>query len=237
MSENNNGLISLFDNVSGGGIIGECVLKVEEGVARIQAADLTNSFFVQSTAATTMEDGVYGIGELDKISKFFKAYKDRELAIVKKDHTLSIKPVGGGASLSYLLREVDLIPTYNPEWDKTPDRISLLDVEGKIELTVEKVSDFLTMMGLFNPSNIELNANKNGKVSLHGGNATTHQFDENMGVDKTFPECSMALDSGQLQSIFKNIDFAAKAYLGVVLDDNAIVITNGDSAWVVQKVA
>lgn len=235
MAENNDGLITLIDNVHLNGVINEIVMSVEDGVAKVMASDMTQSLFVQSEAATTMEDCKIGMQDISLFAKYLKANKGKEIAITKKDNTLSIKPAGGSL-VTYLLSEVELVPTYNSEWDGIPDRVGTLPIEGNLVVTVDKVSEFLTMMGLFKPNSVELQVNKNGKTTLHGGNSTTHQFDTTIGVCKEFQQVKMAFFGPQISAIFSAFDFTHTVSIGLVPDDNLMVIKNGHTSWVLSTI-
>lgn len=237
MSEtDNDGLIQLLDNVYLGGIIEDCVVEVADGIAKCMATDRSQSIFVQTTAATTLDDCTLGLQGVEMLSKYLKTYRNREMAIVKKDNILSVKPAGG-TQLNFLLSEPDLISTYNADFKDIPDKIATIDLVGDLTLTTEKVSEFLTMMGLFKPKNVELLINKNGKVALHGGNVTTHQFDGTLGVCKDFEPVNVSFYGPYVTAVLSVIDFSTPATMSLVEGENFMVVRNGLSGWVIQTVS
>jgi len=225
--------VSMLESVHLQGVNEECVVTIADEQASVMAMDMTSSLYVQSSAAFDHEDDQFGVGDLALFIKYLKSYAGVEVEFTRSDNKLKIKPAGGSVT-NYLLSEVDLIPTYDSEWegeDKATECIE--EYSGKpTTLRVDRVDEFLKLMGLFSPNSINLTVNKKGAISVHGGNQTEHQFDIELGKSKC-GACDLKVYGPHFVAVLGSLDFEKKPVI-YIQDEQPITIVNGGDNWILS---
>ena len=231
-------LVESLEAVHLGGIVEDCVVRVKDSVAHIKAMDMTSSVYIQTECPFDNKDDVLGLGNLALLIKYLKSYASANMELTRNDNTLIVKP-DNGATLRYLLSQVDLVPTYNSEWDELeedPIKAILAAHTLKVELKEETVKEFLKLMGLFKPNGVLINISKRGRVSFHGGNETDHQFTLIVG-DSTAQEepLSIKLYGANLSAVLSTLTYEEPVFMYVVGSEVSIVMEN--SAWVLSPLS
>ncbi len=229
---NVNDLARALSDVHLNNLIEECVVTFDDGKAYIKAMDLTSSLFVQTSAEIDHEDGQCGIANLALFGKYLNLIKDIDVTIKQKENILTVKPAKG-STVKYLLAEVDLIPSYNDEWDDNILEEELEKFTGKMSLTQESVSDFLQVMGLFAPNSVYFEVSKKGLVTLHGGRETEHQFEVKLGKIKDVDPCTVKVYGKHLTPILSALDFKDDTEL-FLTEGEAIIISTTQTSWMLQ---
>jgi len=231
-----NALAKALNDVHLSNTIEECVITIEDNVASILAIDITESCFVSTSAEFEHEDTQFGIGNLSLFCKYMNTLKDVSVKFKQKDNVLTIKPKNG-AVVKYIMADVDLIPSYKDEWEEEGDIIKneLDEYTGSFDLTLEKVSEFMNLMGMFDSSSVSFSVDKKGKITLHGGKETEHQIDVILG-SSDIPESTTFVYNKHLGAVLNSIDFGAepKLYLS---EDEAVIITTNTSSWLLRPVS
>lgn len=207
-----------------GNIIDECVVTFEDGKAYIKAMDLTSSLFVQTSADIEHDDGQVGIADLTLFVKYLNMIKDIDVTIKQDDNKFIIKPTKG-AIVRYLLAEVDLIPSYKEEWPDDLFEDEITNYGKSMTLKQENVSEFVSIMNLFNPNSVYFKVDKKGKVTLHGGQETENQFDVYLGKIKGVDHCSIKVYGKLLTPILNAVDYGADPQLYLCNGAPIIVMT------------
>jgi len=227
-------LVSALESVYLGGIVEECVLRVQGNEAHIKAMDMTSSIYTQVNCPFEYEDDVIGLGNLSLLIKYLKSYASSEMDISRADNVLTVKPEKGG-TLKYLLSQVDLIPTYNEEWEDGDDPIqaAIDNHTCTLEIKEESVKEFLKLMSLFKPKGVLINISKRGRVSLHGGNSTEHQFTVIIGeAGAQENPIQIKLYGDNISAVLSALDYTEPVNMYVMGAEIAIVTEN--AAWVLR---
>ena len=207
-----------------GNIIDECVVTFEDGKAYITAMDLTSSLLVQTSADIEHDDGQVGIANLTLFVRYLNMIKDIDVTLKQQDNKFIIKPKSGG-TVRYLLAEVDLIPSYKEEWPDDMFEEELKEYAKSMTLKQDSVSEFLSIMNLFNPNSVYFEVDKKGKVTLHGGQETENQFDVSLGKIKGVDPCSVKVYGKLLAPILSAVDYGADPQLFLLQGSPVIVTT------------
>jgi hypothetical protein len=225
--------VSMLEAVHLQGVNEECVVTISNDEASVMAMDMTSSLYVQAKAQFEHEDDQFGIGDLALFIKYLNSYSGVEVDFTRSDNKLKIKPKGSSVT-NYLLSEVDLIPTYDSDWegdDKANECIE--EYSGKATaLRADNVSEFLNLMRLFSPNSINLKVDKKGAISVHGGNKTEHQFDIPLGKSKC-GVCNMKVYGPHFVAVLGAIDFEKQPII-YIQDEQPITIVSGDYAWILS---
>jgi len=235
---NVNDLSRVLDNVFLGGIIDECVIKVEDDKAIIQAMDLTDSVYVQTEADLDFEDCKLGLADLTRFTKYLSSIKDVDVTLTLKDVRLTLKPKGGGR-VSYLLSEADLIPSYDYEWEEegAGDLVKdeLTNFDKPMLLKEDTINEFLSLMRLFGTNSVHLKVDSKGTVYIHAGPETGHQFDVKIGKIKNVDSCEIKMYGDNIVAVLSVLDYTEnpKMYISAE-EDSPIVITTTSTGWVLR---
>ncbi len=230
-----NGLAKALNDVHLGGLIDDCVVTFEDDKAYIRAMDLTSSLFVETSAEVEHEEGQIGISNLSLFVKYLNTIKDLDVTIKHKENRMSIKPKDGG-TVNYMLSEVDLIPSFDDEWEDTmfEDEIALHG--NPMALKQVRVSDFLSIIGLFQPNSIYFKVSEKGIVSVHGGAETEHQFDVTLGRVKEPTACEVKVYGKHLTPILAGLNYEEEPQL-YLTEGESIVISTTSSNWILEPIS
>lgn len=232
-------LVESLESVHLGGIVEDCVVRIVDSVAHIKAMDMTSSVYVQTSCPFENKDDIIGLGNLALIIKYLKSYSSAKMEFSRVDNTLTIKP-DNGATLRYLLSQVDLVPTYDSSWDESGmDPIAEIIEKFDVSVVLNEgvVKEFLKLMSLFKPNGVLVNVSRRGRVSLHAGNETDHQFTQVLGdsskqVENPF---SIKLYGANLSAVLSALNYAEPVTLYIVGNEVSIVMEN--SAWVLSPLS
>ena len=230
-------LVQALESVYLGGIIEDCVITVKDNTAHIKAMDMTSSVYAQVSSPFEYKDDVIGLGNLSLLIKYLKSYTSSKMSFLRNDNVLTVKPENGG-TLKYLLSQVDLVPTYNSEWEDSDDPIkaAVASQTCKLELKEESVKEFLKLMGLFKPNGVTITVSKRGRVSIQGGNTTEHQFTVIIGdADPQEEPISVKLYGNNINAVFSVLSFAKPVYMYMV--GGEVLIQADGFAWVLRPLS
>lgn len=230
-----NALAEVLNDVYLNGVIPECVIDVKDDVASILAIDITNSCFVSTSAEFKHKDARFGIGNLSLFTKYLSSLGDVTTKIKQDDNTLIIKPKQGSV-VRYVMAQADLIPNYESDWEDEGDMIEeeVSQHSSYLSLTLEKVSEFLRLMGMFNLSSVSFVVDKNGKVELHSGKDTEHQIKTKLG-DSEMEECTTYVYDKYLIAVLSAINFDKNPKLYLKEGEAAVIVTDV-SSWLLRPV-
>jgi len=231
-------LVQSLESVFLGGIIGECVVTIKNNNAHIKAMDMTSSVYAQTDAPFEHADDTIGFGDVSLLVKYLKSYASANMDFVRNDNVMTIKPENGGV-LKYLLSQVDLVPTYNGEWEESgvdPIAMAVEAASCKAVIKEESVKEFLKLMSLFKPNGVTVTLSKRGKVTLHGGNTTQHQFNVVIGESAEAVEpAQIKLYGNNITAVLTAVDFTDPVNMYFVNGEIAIVTEN--AAWVLRPLS
>ena len=154
------------------GIIEECVLVVEDGIASVQAIDISNTVFLSATEKIPeLPNATIGIGNLTTICKFLTDAKKLELSLLPKKWLL-LKRKGFGQIKSQLL-DAKSVPTAVEEPVEHKALAAKMQVE--LELSQKCVEELNYFTSLITTKSLVLSAKK-GIVSIHSNPNDPQQF-------------------------------------------------------------
>lgn len=235
MESNVTGLSRALTSTFLGGIMGECVIKVEDGKANIACMNKSASVFVQASADLTVEDCEFGIGKLSLFLKYINSIKERPVDVKHVDNKLIFKPSVGG-TLRYTLTEVDFIPTYDEEWDDDLVQQELENFEGALSLQSDLISELSQKTAMFEPNSLRFTVDAKGNVTASGGSESDHNFDLLLGKAKGTPQCSVEVLSKNILAVFSCLEYEVAPQMHLSGEDG-IIITNESSSWILQPIA
>lgn len=236
-----NGLVHVLSDVYLGNLIEECVVIIEDNVAYITAMDMSSSLFVHTKGEVEFKDDTIGISNLGLFIKYLNSLKDMEVKFKRKDNKLTVKPKAG-ATVNYILADVDLVPTYDEAWQEEGDVIAN-EVEGfkkgsALKLTQEPIDEFLRVMSMFSPNSVSINIDTKGNVFLHGGSQDNeHQFDVKVGKLKGAEACSIKVFGKHLAPVLFAIDYNANPTLYIEEGIASVIVGTDSASWMLQSVA
>lgn len=225
-------LVTMLESVHLGGLIEECVLTIKKGRAIVRATDITESIYVSSSVETEQEDDQWGLGNLGLFIKCLKAYDTAD--VMRRDNRLIIKPQKG-ASVKYLLSEVDVIPTYKEEWNDTEPLEELMggfDENSGIDIPKLGIQEFLKLSKMFDSNVVHFTINPKGRVFLGGGSESDHQFAVDFGKSNQ-SDFLVKLYGKHVGAIIGAIAGDATLYIN---PSDAVVIRTEDTSWVMNPI-
>lgn len=228
------GLVRAFENVYMGGIIEECVVEFKDGQLFITAMDLTTSIFVQTSADMPDQEGFIGVGDLSLMLKYFKSIENLEASIKVVENKLVVKPKGRG-QVKLLLNEVDLVPTYDSNWEHGATAELLEEYGDPLGLVKVKVQNLLSSMNVFDAKSVSFEVDKKGKVTVYGGTESDNEYYEEIGKVKGMPESSTRVRTEILKATLAtmNLDADPKVYLA---PDSDMIFADEFSTWSLRPV-
>jgi hypothetical protein len=230
-----NDFLRAIKQVSLGNLIEDVRAITKDNVMTIRAMDRTQSIFVDTKADVEIEDSDLGLTVLSVLSKYLNLVKDNDVVITLDDNYLCFKT--DTSEVKYLLTEPDAISSYEEGWGDIEDAIELQIEEGgyeePLQLKQEKISEFITLMGLFAPNVVTIQVGKRGDVILHGGKESDHQFDVNIGKIKATGSFSVKVYGKNFDEILSVLDLNEECFLYIAPEQDVIIKTN-QTGWVIK---
>ncbi len=201
------------------------------------AMDLSSSVFVSAAIPFKFPVGEYGIGDIYLLIKYLKSVLSDNVTFDLDGNRFICSKKGGG-SISYLLSDTDLISTFSEDWqdeDPTEEAEELLnDYKYTLPLTVGALSEFYSLVKLFNPDFVKVVIEK-GKVYFTCGSDTEHQFKVLMGEVKSKVSLSTVIHTRSIREIIPLLE--EEQSVTMYLDDNASVGIKTDTfTWLISNV-
>ncbi len=228
------GFTHALENVYLGGIIKECVIEFDGNVAYISAMDSSSSLFVQASAEIEHEDDTIGIDDLVLFMKYMNMIKETDVTFTHTENRLVIKPKGRG-TVKYMLGQVDLIPSFDPDWEQDEIAKETKKYSDSMELQQDKVKEMIDDIGIFTPNSVVFEIDNKGKLVVHGGPDTSHKFNCPLGKIKGAESYSVKVFSEHLVAVLSAVDFSAKPEL-FLKEEEALIISTKEASWVLQPV-
>lgn len=239
--------ITLLKRVRLGGVLESCVIETtKKGIARVQAVDITNSLFLSISIASfenMKEEGVFGIGNIELLEKFFSSVEDEETVSMEVDDNRLVFKRKGHGRLNYLLTEPDLIPTKEDYNEESVSKL-LKQCEFGLDLSKKACDDFSSYMNMVKTKEAKL-VFKKGKVKLEGGSINEHQFSVELGkanpLKKKADEDSsfeIPVIGDQLVKVLSAIDFKKEEPTISFSENNPVVIKIDDeNVWALVPIS
>lgn len=242
-------LLTLLKQVSLGGLLEECVLSIEEGVARIEAVDITNSLIVicKKKILNKEVNIDLGLGNIDILIKFLSTLDANDKLILK--HPMNIKggptsftllKTTGRRKLTYLLTNTELIASqiqYGSEKKEDPYKKIKDMVECKIELTKSFMKDFLSYINLLKIKDVTLDFDGEEEVSFICGGENDHQFTLTLSTDaeSDFDDSFEIKINGEfLSKIFSIINFDDDdPPIMSFAEDKIVIVEDAGATWAI----
>lgn len=234
---NISGLVSLLEAVNLGGIINECVIKVDGDNCSCKAMDLTNTVFVETAAQLELDDCEFAVGNMPLLIKYLNTYANVSMDIKLDDNRMTFKPKGGG-SLKFLLSKPDMIPTYDEEWgdeSRAEQAMEEFPEDTAFTLTNEVTSEFINLIKMFGVKSVTIKVDKKKQLTVCGGTEADHNFVSPLGKSK-FDECEIEIASANLLAVLSVLDYTEGPTM-LVGPDKPIIISCGPSAWILKAIS
>ncbi len=232
---------SLLRRVHLGGIIGECVVNIEEGSVTIEALDCSNSVFVHASAKVADEGStVFGLSNISTLSRFLDKGEDAQLDISKKkgsDADWLVAKRKGHGSVRLLLTDVEEIPT-NVNDDRAKDNI-LKTTKVVLPLKETICNRLVELISLVGASAIQLTS-KGGTIKASAPRSDPQQFETSLGkVTKgKGKDFSVKVFTEHLLPVLKELDFgdSKKPKLLLGAKSPVVIQQNKNSCWALMPV-
>jgi hypothetical protein len=229
---NSKALLALLERVHLGGMLDECLLRVDsQGLGTVTAVDLSNSVMLSvQEPSIGLSAGNYGITNLTTLVKFLKACVGEELRCrIEKERWLSLYRRGHG-KFSFLLLEEDSGPI-STQLSEDPDFEQLAkgyDCSAHLKKQfAEDANQYLSMAG---EQGVSFTASEQKGVHLHsagtGGFRFTIPVQPQIDVNG---EVSVKVYSNQLQAVIGQLHFEEEEPVLVHLKEEFPIIIQQDS--------
>lgn len=226
---NGSALGELLQRVHLKGLIQECVLTVSDGVATVQAIDMSNSIFLHCSQKVGGEDMELGFNNLSTLTKYLDDSGEVEFKI--GDKWLTIKRKGQG-QLKFLLLEITQVPTAVKE----PDAVKKIKkMEGNaIPITDELRERFAYYFGLVKNKSVVFSITKK-KVYIRSNRNDPEQFQFAVGKTKA-GDMEVEVYSEHLLSILDHAN-GKKSSLHLAEETPVVVHYNKTNLWALTPIA
>lgn len=212
-------LLLLLKNVFLGGLLEECLMEVKNGVAKIEAIDITSSVIVIGSAKIIKDKDFnfsFGLGNIELLIKFLSSIEDNKIMLSVKENIMTIKKKDNLRKLNYLLTNQELISTKleeNEDEDKTPYIKKIIKaLHNNIPLSKEFIKDYMSFVGMLKNKNTSLNFDGEETVSFTCGINEDNTFELKL-KDKVVKEkknreaFTIKINGEYLSKVFNAIDF------------------------------
>lgn len=228
-------LLRLLSRVHLKGIIEECVLKVEDGIASVQAIDISNTCFLgASEKIAELPDATIGIGNLSTICRFLTDAKTVELGLLPKKWLL-LKRKGFGQIKSQLM-DPDSVPTAVDKAVSYKDLAANMKIE--LELSEKCVDELNYFTSLITAKSVAISA-KDGLVTIHSNAGDPQQFKFVISTKaKKNWEGSITVFTNYLVAIMQTLVWEKKNKPTLLLGDKQplLIQQNSKNYWAVVPI-
>lgn len=238
--------LTMLRQIHLGGLLEECVLTIDNGKAKVEAVDITNSLIVISNKAIMSKNvnAQLGLGNLDILIKFLSTADNDNLHfkydVDSNTSGFELKKPNGRRKLNYLLTQPDLIATQlqsDEKKKKDPYKKMVAMMDYKIVLTSSFIKDFLSYINLLKTKDVSLEFDGDEQVTFICGGTNDHKFElvlstkvESDGDESD--DFNIKINGEFLAKIFMTIDFDDDdpPYLSFA-EDKLVMIENNNAAW------
>lgn len=225
---------ALLANVSVEGLIEECVLKVEKGIGKVRAVDMSNSVFVSvSSPLSGLPDGVYGLGSIGTMVRYMGSFgKDSTLACSIEGSKITLSKKGHGR-VSFTLLKPEEVPTAVQQ--ENPEEKLLANAKQTFSIDKDGLDKFSSYMGLFGSQMVVVKS-KNQTVSLASAAFENNSFHMRVASAKT-EDFSTTVYAANLLRVIKlvlGVDEKAEVFSG---EGAPVVIKSKKNLWALTPIA
>jgi hypothetical protein len=215
----------LLNKVYVNGLINDCLLNVSDGVASVEAIDLSNSVFLSVSedikAETDFQVGLINIATLCR----FLEDSSGDLEAEVKGNWFHVKDAKLG-KMKFLLTEPDKVPTAVTETGSAEKLIEMYKDKNKVSVSKEALERFLYYQGLLKPSSVVFKV-KNGVVRMKNNEIEPQQFDFQFG--KLPGEFQVEVYASHFLGVLKSSDTATMSFY--LAEGKPVLIKDGDNCW------
>ena len=229
-------LLRLLSRVHLKGIIEECVLVVADGVASVQAIDISNTTFLVATEKIKeLPDCTIGIGNLSTVCRFLTDAKSVVLSLLPKKWLL-LQRKGFGQIKSQLL-DAESVPTAVEE----PVELSTLTkkMSLEVELTAKAVEELNYFTSLITTKSVQIEA-KDGIITIHSNPNDPQQFKFILTKKASKDwEGKISVFSNFLVAVMQTLNWEgdnAKASLMLGEDQPLLIKQNKNNYWAIVPI-
>lgn len=232
-------LLGMLRQIHLGGLLEECVLEIKDGVARVEAVDITNSLIIicQKTIMNKNISVDLGLGNIGILLKFLSTMDNDKLVFKHSDTGFELKKTNGRRKLDYLLTNPELIATQlQADEEKKKDPLKKMHnmMGQKIELTQSFIKDFLSYINLLKTKDVSIEFDGDEEVAFICGGKNDHNFElilstEAESEDEEDAFC-IKVNGEYLANIFTTISFDEDDPPMLSLAEDKLVMIENDSA-------
>lgn len=231
---------NLLNNIYLNGLIEECVIKLSNKNAVIEAVDLSNSIYVYSKMKilkSSIDEIELGISDIDIIKKFVNTINDTKINAVIKKNVFSLIRDDAKRSIIYLLKDIDIIATVPDKKDIYKKILNIQECYSEIDQVFAKdLTSYINMLGKDSTKEVNIKYNGDEILFLCGEN-NENQLSlilENKitKIDKDCDDFNNIVNGEYLSKILNTISFDSeskpKIYFG---EEKPVVIKTKDTLW------
>lgn len=236
--------LTMLRQVHLGGLLEECIIKINKGKAKVEAVDITNSLIVicNKTIASKDITTELGLGNLDLLIKFLSAVEDPKLFFKHKDDSskFELARKDKRRKLNYLLTQPELIATQlqvdeDEEEDEDPYQKVKNMMEYSVELSSSFMKDFLSFIKLLKTKDVSIEFDGEEEVIFVCGGTNDHKFELVLNKGVEGDECdpfNIKINGEHIARIFEVIDFDEEnpAMLSFT-EDKLVMVEDGSTSW------
>lgn len=230
-----------------GGLLEECVLEIKNGVAKVEAVDITNSLIIICKKPIMGKDTSIdlGLGNLSILIKFLSTVANDKLAFKHNDTGFELKKTNGRRKLAYLLTNPELIATQlqaDEKRKKDPLKKIQRMMEQNIELTQSFIKDFLSYITLLKTQDVSIEFDGEEEITFVCGGKNDHNFELTLSTEVENEEgedaFNIKVNGEYLASIFSTINFDEDHPPTLSLAEGKLVtIENDNAVWALVPLA
>ena len=236
--------LDILRDVHLGGLLEECIIKINKGKAKVEAVDITNSLIVicNKTIASKDITAELGLGNLDLLIKFLSTVEDSKLSFKYKDGSskFELARKDKRRKLNYLLTQPELIATQlqideDLENEEPYDKMKNM-MEYSVELSSSFVKDFLSFIKLLKTKDVSIEFDGEEEVTFVCGGTNDHKFELVLSAkvegDEDDP-FNIKINGDHIARIFEVIDFKEDDDYPKLsfAEDKLVMIENGNTSW------
>jgi hypothetical protein len=229
-------LFSLLSRVNLKGVIDECVLKIKDNVATIEAIDMSNTIYVHAEESVEgLKDVSIGLCKLSLLTQFLENTEDEIIFKIDKQWLTLKKP--GSSQIKVLLLEEGQVPTAIDQKGESPVKKLLKKEKSSFILTQEAANEILKCSNLVNADTTIFEIER-GKVFV--GNQKTQEQQFNVpcgGLQKDMgSNIRVEVYSKYLLSVIQAVDFTKEITVSMSNDFPIIVQQDKNNTWAITPI-
>ena len=232
-------LLNMLRQIHLGGLLEECVLEIKDGIAKVEAVDITNSLIIICKKPVIGKNisVTLGLGNIGILIKFLSTMDNDKLIFKHSATGFELKKTSGRRKLNYLLTNPELIATQlqaDEEKKKDPLKKMRRMVGQKIELTQSFIKDFLSYINLLKTKDVSIEFDGEEEIAFTCGGKNDHNFELILSTETETEDdedaFSIKVNGEYLASIFTTINFDEDDPPMLSLAEDKLVMIENDSA-------